>query len=144
MLCKWYAANTAQVLKPQRLTTGNWLYANQVSRLVYEPYGVVGIISPWNYPFTIPFGEIIMGLMAGNAIVLKVASNVTHVGKLIEQCLQAGHLPPFLFQHLVLSGAQIGPALLRAGVNKIFFTGSVRAGKEIMAAASATLTPLSL
>lgn len=85
-----------------------------------------------------------MGLMAGNAIVLKVANNVTHVGKVIEKCIRASNLPPFLFQHVVLPGATIGPALLRAGVNKIFFTGSVRAGKEIMAAAAATLTPLSL
>jgi acyl-CoA reductase-like NAD-dependent aldehyde dehydrogenase len=144
MACDWYAKNTATVLKPQKLPCGNILFANKSNVLEYAPLGVVGIISPWNYPFSIPFGEIIMGLMAGNAIVLKVATPTTLVGEVISECMAAGGFPDGLFAHVVLSGAEVSPLMLAAGVDKIFFTGSVKVGKQLMAEAAKTLTPLSL
>lgn len=144
MACDWYAGNTHKVLKPQKLPNGNILFANKTNTLEYSPVGVVGIISPWNYPFSIPFGEVIMGLMAGNAVILKVATPTTLVGKFIEKCINAAQLPEGLFSHVVLSGAQAGPAMLAAGINKLFFTGSVGVGKKLMAEAAQTLTPLSL
>ena len=63
MSCDWYAGNTAKVLKPTYVPCGNILFANKRNYLEYGPVGVVGIISPWNYPFSIPFGEVIMGLI---------------------------------------------------------------------------------
>jgi succinate-semialdehyde dehydrogenase/glutarate-semialdehyde dehydrogenase len=144
MACDWYAKNTAIVLKPQKLPCGNILFANKTNVLEYTPLGVVGIISPWNYPFSIPFGEIIMGLMAGNAIVLKVATPTTLVGEAINECMAAGGFPDGLFTHVVLSGAEVSPLMLANGVDKIFFTGSVKVGKQLMAEAAKTLTPLSL
>lgn len=144
MACDWYARHTAAALAPETLPNGNVLFYNKRNTLVYEPFGVVAIISPWNYPFTIPFGEVIMGLMAGNAIVLKVAENVVHVGQIIEECMRAVQLPDGLFTHVVLPGKEFSSAVLRAGVNKIFFTGSVAVGKSLMRAAADTLTPLSL
>lgn len=142
--CDWYASNAAKVLKPEKLKSANVLTSYNSSVLEYSPVGVVGIISPWNYPFSIPFGEIIMGLMAGNAIILKVATPVTLVGMFIADCIAAGGFPDGLFTHIVVPGAQAGPLLLSAGVNKIFFTGSVAVGKQLMKEAAATLTPLSL
>ncbi|CCW63838.1 unnamed protein product [Phytomonas sp. EM1] len=142
--CAWYATNTARVLRPETLPRGSLLFANKRNTLVYEPLGVVGIISPWNYPFSIPFGEILMALMAGNAVLLKVSSHVTAIGEFITTCIAAGGLPEGLFQHLVLPGPKAGPALLHAGIAKIFFTGSVRVGKGLMADAAPYLTPLSL
>eukprot|EP00796_Vickermania_ingenoplastis_P011075 gene11075-7706_t len=144
LACDWYANNTASALKPQKLPSGSVLFFNKSNTLVYEPVGVVGIISPWNYPFSIPFGEVMMGLMAGNAILLKVASNMSSVGEFVNECIAAGSLPSGLFRHLLLPGSQCGPAMLAAGVNKLFFTGSVRVGKQLMAEAAKTLTPLSL
>lgn len=58
--------------------------------------------------------------------------------------MEAGELPPGLFQHLIVSGAEAGPAFLAAGINKLFFTGSVGVGKKLMAEAAKTLTPVSL
>ncbi|KPI85031.1 putative aldehyde dehydrogenase [Leptomonas seymouri] len=142
--CDWYAKNTKKVLAPQKLPNGSILFANKSNELVYEPVGVVGIISPWNFPFSIPFGEIIMGLMAGNAVLLKVASNSTPVGCFIEEVIKAGELPPGLFHHIIIGGSEAGPAFLAAGINKLFFTGSVGVGKKLMAEAAKTLTPLSL
>lgn len=142
--CGWYADNAQHVLKNKKLSMGSILFFNKSNTLTYQPVGVVGIISPWNYPFSIPFGEIIMSLMAGNGTLYKVASNMTNVGDWMEQCLAAGELPDHLVRHCRLPGATCGPCFLSAGINKLFFTGSVRVGKELMAEASRTLTPVSL
>lgn len=144
LACDWYAKNTKKVLASQRLPSGSLFFANKHNELFYEPVGVVGIISPWNYPFSIPFGEVLMGIMAGNAVLLKVATNSTPVGCFIDEVIAAGGLPRGLFQHLIVSGAEAGPALLSAGINKLFFTGSVGVGKRLMAEAAKTLTPVSL
>ena len=145
MACDWYAKNTESVLRDHYLPCGNLLFANKSNLLQHCPLGVVGIISPWNYPFSIPFGEIIMGLMAGNAIVLKVATQTVAVGALIEEIVNVGgELPRGLFHHVICGGAQASDWMFKNGVNKIFFTGSVPVGKQLMKDASATLTPLSL
>ncbi|KAG5490673.1 hypothetical protein JKF63_00795 [Porcisia hertigi] len=144
LACDWYSKNTRKVLAPQKLPLGSIFFANKSNTLYYEPVGVVGIISPWNYPFSIPFGEVLMGLMAGNAVLLKVATNVVPVGCFIDEVVQAGGLPAGLFQHLIIGGAEAGTALLESGINKLFFTGSVGVGKKLMAEAAKTLTPVSL
>jgi len=140
----YYCRKAKSFLKDKRLSPAAWLLANKTSKLVRVPYGVVGIISPWNYPFSIPFSEIIMALAAGNAVVLKVASETQLVGRALERCLQAADLPPGIFTHLNLPGRLAGPAFLEAGVDKLFFTGSVAAGKTLMAQAAQNLTPLVL
>ena len=144
MACKWYAENAEYYLKPRSIPMGNLLFGNKGTSLQFDPIGVVGIISPWNYPFSIPFGEIIMGLMSGNAIILKVASNVFFVGEAIEKIIEAGNLPEGLFTHLVCSGSKASKLMLDNKINKIFFTGSVPVGKTLMRDASESLTPLSL
>ena len=142
--CEWYAKHTKKVLKSEKIPNGNILLLNKTNRLEYSPVGVVGIISPWNYPLSIPFGEVIMGLMAGNAIILKVSAESVLVGKFIEECINAGSFPTGLFTHAVMNGSDFSNELLRNSVDKIFFTGSIRIGKLLMKAASETLTPLSL
>ncbi|MEJ2040848.1 MAG: aldehyde dehydrogenase family protein, partial [Desulfosarcinaceae bacterium] len=140
----YYCRKAASFLKDRRLRPGTWLLANKASRIVRVPYGVVGIISPWNYPFSIPFSEVIMALAAGNAVILKVASETQMVGRALERCLQAADLPPGLFTHINMPGRQAGAAFLEAGVDKLFFTGSVAVGKTLMAQAAETLTPVVL
>lgn len=142
--CSWYAKNAGKVLKPKSRTGGNILFFNKRTQILHVPLGVVGIISPWNYPLSIPFGEVVMGLMAGNAIVLKVAAATPAVGKVIEDILAAGELPSGLFHHVVGSGSKVASAFFEHGVDKLFFTGSVNAGKQLMEQAAKTLTPLSL
>lgn len=144
LACNWYAGNAEKVLKPKMRGGGNILFFNKRSQIVHVPIGVVGIISPWNYPLSIPFGEIIMGLMAGNAIMLKVAAATPAVGKIIEDIIAAGELPDGLFHHVVGSGSKVATAFFENGIGKLFFTGSVNAGKTLMEQAAKTLTPLSL
>ncbi len=144
LACGWYGKHAGRVLRPERREMSSIVWLGKRSLMTHEPLGVVGIISPWNYPLSIPFGEVVMGLMAGNAILLKVAAATPLVGQAIENIVAAGDLPDGLFHHLVGSGGKISSALFENGVDKLFFTGSVPAGKQLMAQAAQTLTPLSL
>lgn len=144
MAADFYRRKAKTFLKDRWLFPSSLLLANKLARLVRVPYGVVGIISPWNYPFSIPFSEVVMALAAGNAVLLKVASQTQAVGRALERLMAAARLPPGVFTHLNLPGRQAGRAFLDAGVDKLFFTGSVAVGKRLMALASRTLTPLVL
>lgn len=140
----YYCRHTAPFLAPRRIRGGSMALMNKRSRLHRVPYGVVGIISPWNYPFSIPFAEVVMALLAGNAVILKVASETLQVGMLLEEVLHSADLPPHLFTYVNVPGRIAGDAFLDGGVNKLFFTGSVSVGKYLMKKAADTLTPVSL
>jgi acyl-CoA reductase-like NAD-dependent aldehyde dehydrogenase len=140
----WYGKHAERALAPRKLPMGSLLFFNKKNQLVRVPLGVVGIISPWNYPLSIPFGEVVMGLMAGNAVLLKVAAATIGVGVAIENIVRAGGLPEGLFHHIVGSGGRVSQGFFDNHIDKIFFTGSVPTGKTLMRAAADTLTPLSL
>ncbi|XDD52338.1 aldehyde dehydrogenase family protein [Leptospira sp. WS92.C1] len=128
----WYAKNARHHLQPKKLPMSTFLFFNKKNELHRVPLGVVGIISPWNYPLSIPFGEITMGLMAGNAILLKVAQATILVGQAIERIVAAGELPEGLFYHIVGSGGSVSKGFFENRVDKIFFTGSVATGKTLI------------
>jgi acyl-CoA reductase-like NAD-dependent aldehyde dehydrogenase len=144
MAITFYAKNAKKILKRRYLRGGSILTVNKRSYVDRVPVGVVGIISPWNYPFAIPFHEIAMALMAGNGVVLKVATQTLEVGKAIRECVNAGKLPPNLFHLINMPGSIAGDAFLDSGINKLFFTGSVSVGKKLMEKAANHLVPLSL
>ena len=137
-LMDYFARNAQKHLRAERFTLS--VFRNKKSRIGYEPLGVVGIISPWNYPFSIPMGEVVMGLMAGNAVLLKPSEQTPLVGLRIGELFRAAGLPEGILR--VLTGdAGTGRALTEAGIDKIFFTGSVRTGRQIAQAAAARLMP---
>ncbi|MDR1307734.1 MAG: aldehyde dehydrogenase family protein, partial [Treponema sp.] len=143
----YYIRRGRSFLKPRKLAGASLLMFNKRSRLEYRPWGVVGIISPWNYPFAIPFSEVVMALLAGNAVVLKVAAATAAVGRLLAELFAAAELPPGLFTHVEIPGREAGPAFIKAGnagVDKLFFTGSTAVGRELMALAAPRLLPLVL
>jgi acyl-CoA reductase-like NAD-dependent aldehyde dehydrogenase len=140
----YYCRTAARFLKDRRIWPGTLLLANKAAKVVRVPWGVVGIISPWNYPFSIPFSEVVMALLAGNAVVLKAASETQWVARALDRCLAAADLPPGIFSQVNVPGRVAGPAMLEAGVNKLFFTGSTAVGKSLMQKAADTLTPLVL
>lgn len=144
MATTYYAKKAGVFLKPKKIGTGNILFFNKKSHIEHVPFGVIGIISPWNYPFAIPFHEIAMALMAGNAVLLKVATHTQVVAKLIREIVGAGNLPEGLFHLVNIPGHIAGQAFIDAGIDKLFFTGSVPVGKKLMAAAAPKLLPLSL
>jgi len=140
----YYGKHAKGFLKDRWLRPGNLLLANKLSKIVRVPYGVIGVISPWNYPFSIPFSEVVMGLLAGNAVILKTATETQMVGRGLEHCFLEAGLPEGVFAYVNLPGRLAGSAFLESGIDKLFFTGSVAVGKQLMAEAAATLTPLVL
>jgi succinate-semialdehyde dehydrogenase/glutarate-semialdehyde dehydrogenase len=143
MAISYYRRKGKKFLASRPVGGGSILMFNKRSRLVYEPYGVVGIISPWNYPFSIPFSEVVMALLAGNAVILKTASVTPNVGRTLEAIFTAADLPHGLFTYVEMPGQEAGPAFINS-VDKLFFTGSTATGKELMALAAPRLLPLVL
>lgn len=144
LLASYYARIAPQMLAPRTLGRSSILFFNKVSRLTRVPFGIIGIISPWNYPFGIPLHEVIPALLAGNAVILKVATQVQPVGDLIAELVRAAGFPEGLFHLAHLQGAAAADAMLAAGVDKLFFTGSTAAGREVMARAAARPVPVVL
>jgi acyl-CoA reductase-like NAD-dependent aldehyde dehydrogenase len=142
-LMQYFARNTAKLLKPEKIDIGLFGLLGRSSKIIYNPLGVVGIVSPWNYPLAIPLGEVVMALMAGNAVVLKPSELTPLVGLKIGEIFEKAGLPRDVLQ-IVTGDGRTGAALVDAGVNKIMFTGSVETGKKIAAAAAKTLTPVVL
>ena len=96
----------------------------------YEPIGVVGVIAPWNYPWSIPFGEVAIALMTNNGVVLKPASLTPLLGERIRAVFEKGGLPEGLVR-VVHGGGAVGDALAKSSVGKVFFTGSVEVGRKV-------------
>jgi succinate-semialdehyde dehydrogenase/glutarate-semialdehyde dehydrogenase len=110
-------------------------------RLVRQPHGVIGVIAPWNYPFSIPATETIAALVMGNAVILKPSEFTTLVACELRKLLYEAGVPPGIVQVLPGDGAT-GSALLDAPLDKLIFTGSVSTGKRVAQAAAARLLPV--
>jgi acyl-CoA reductase-like NAD-dependent aldehyde dehydrogenase len=135
--------NAHRLLRDEPVPHGNPATQLKRGRLVRHPYGVVGIISPWNYPFSIPATEALAALVAGNAVVLKPSEFTSLVGLELASLLFAAGVPSKVFQVVVGDGAT-GAALLHSPIDKLVFTGSVATGKRIAAAAAERLLPVVL
>jgi acyl-CoA reductase-like NAD-dependent aldehyde dehydrogenase len=131
------------LLRDEPVPHGNLATKLKSGRLVREPYGVIGIISPWNYPFSIPATETLAALVAGNAVVLKPSELTPLVALELAHLLHAAGVPEDVFQVVIGEGAA-GAALLHSPIDKLVFTGSVATGKRIAAAAAERLLPVVL
>lgn len=142
-LIYYFAHNAERLLSDFNVPIGIMRFLRRRSRISFQPLGVIGIISPWNYPFSIPAGEVAMALLCGNSVLLKPSSATPLVGLKIEEMFKAAGLPSGIFQ--VLSGdATTGNALVESDVDKIIFTGSAAVGRQIMMKCATRLTPLVL
>ena len=121
----WARPTQARVLRPERVSSPLHLRHKRAS-LRYEPLGAVAVISPWNFPFGIPFTEVATAVAAGNAVVLKPAELTPLCGALVGRAFEEGGVPRGLVR-VLQGGGDVGGALVRApGVAKVFFTGSAR------------------
>jgi acyl-CoA reductase-like NAD-dependent aldehyde dehydrogenase len=126
----WCAKAGPKILAEEKVRMSQAFLASKKSRFTYEPLGVVGVIAPWNYPWSIPFGEVAIALMAGNGVVLKPASLTPLLGEAIRRVFEKGGLPEGLVR-VVHGGGAVGDALARSSAEKIFFTGSVEVGRKV-------------
>jgi acyl-CoA reductase-like NAD-dependent aldehyde dehydrogenase len=96
-----------------------------------DPLGVVFTIAPWNYPYLTAVNSVIPALIAGNTVVLKHAASTLLVAERFQQAFDRAELPEGVFQHLVLSHAQVGDVIAGGLANMVCFTGSVAGGKAM-------------
>ncbi|MDV6011197.1 aldehyde dehydrogenase family protein [Haloechinothrix sp. LS1_15] len=136
----WAARNARRVLGRKHRAPG-LLLSNNDATVEYQPYGVVGIIGPWNYPVYTPLGSVTYALAAGNAVVFKPSEYTPGVGRWLVEAF-AEVVPEHPVLQLITGFGETGDALVRGGVDKIAFTGSAATGKKIMAAAAERLTPV--
>lgn len=109
-----------------------------------EPLGIVMVIAPWNYPYLTAVNSIVPALMAGNAVILKHASQTLLVGERFAQAAKLAGLPEGLFQNLVLNHADTEKLIGSGRIDHINFTGSVEGGRRIERAAAGTFATLGL
>jgi acyl-CoA reductase-like NAD-dependent aldehyde dehydrogenase len=126
----WIADNGPKILADEKIKYSQPYWIGKRSFFSYEPLGVVGVIAPWNYPWSIPFGEVAMALMAGNGVVLKPASLTPLIGQRIQDVFERAGLPDGIVR-AVHGGGAVGNALVESSAAKIFFTGSVEVGKRV-------------
>ncbi len=127
---RWIADAGPEILGDEKISFPQLILFTKKGRFAYEPIGVVGVIAPWNYPWSIPFGEVAIALMAGNGVVLKPASLTPLIGERIRMTFEKAGLPEGLVR-TVHGGGRIGDALVKSSAGKIFFTGSVEVGRTV-------------
>jgi acyl-CoA reductase-like NAD-dependent aldehyde dehydrogenase len=138
---RYYARrNVLRILRPvSRTASGPPMWRKRV-HIGEEPYGVIGVISPWNYPLMLSAAIVLPALVAGNAVVLKPSEFTTETGLLLDRLFDDAGLPPDVLQ--VLPGARAtGAALIEQGCDKIFFTGSEATGRKVAVECGARLIP---
>lgn len=126
-------------LRRQRVSSG--LYFTKNSYVEYRPHGVVGVISPWNYPLALSLPPMLAALLAGNTVVLKPSEVTGATGVLVESLVQrVPELAPFV--RVVHGDGRVGAALVQAQPDFIFLTGSTGTGRKVMQAAAEHLIPV--
>jgi acyl-CoA reductase-like NAD-dependent aldehyde dehydrogenase len=140
---RFYIENACKLLRDEPVPHGNLALKTKSGRIVREPYGVIGIISPWNYPFSTPGTETLAALVAGNAVVLKPSEFTSLAALELQSLMHKAGVPAYAFQ-VVMGDGGTGGALVNSEIDKLIFTGSVPTGKRIAQAAAARLLPVVL
>jgi succinate-semialdehyde dehydrogenase/glutarate-semialdehyde dehydrogenase len=137
----WLAAEAPHLLAPERVPYPQLHLKHKRATLLYEPIGVVAVISPWNLPFAIPFTQLAYAIAAGNAVVLKPSELTPLSGALAARLFADAGAPV----RVVQGDGTVGDALVQApGVGKVLFTGSANVGRLVAANAGRRLVPVTL
>jgi succinate-semialdehyde dehydrogenase/glutarate-semialdehyde dehydrogenase len=141
--CNWLIDSAEKHLKDHLINLNGAVFGSKQSVITFEPLGVVGIIAPWNYPFSIPMMTMLFSVYAGNAVVLKPSEKSSLVGIKIADLFREAGFPPGVVQ--VVTGDQsTGKHLSSCRLAKLIFTGSVGSGIKIIEQSARNVTPLSL
>jgi len=137
---EYFSKHGARLLRPERVPHHSSAGKAKSGRLVYEPVGVIGIISSWNYPLAIPLSQIIPAVVAGNAVVCKTSDFTPQCGALIDKLFADAGFPKNLVT-VIQGGGEVGQGLIDAAPDKIIFTGSVATGRRVAEACAKKLIP---
>ena len=142
---RWTLRRGEQHLRPEPVSSG--LLVHKRASIEFHPLGVIGVITPWNFPLQNILGPTIPALFAGNAVIIKVSEwtswSAGPFQDFLDRCLADCGYAKDLIQ-IITGDADTGAALVRGGVDKIVFTGSMANGKRVLAASAETLTPVVL
>lgn len=130
LVCRYYAEQAERQLSPETLPSDA-----SHSYVLFQPLGVLLGVMPWNYPYWQVFRYVAPALMAGNACVLKHASNVPQCALEIEQICRDAGLPDDVFRTLLIDSPLVAQAIASPHVHAVTFTGSEAAGRQVAAAA---------
>jgi len=136
----YFAKRGPALLRPERIPHHNTAAKMKSGVLLYEPLGVLAIISSWNYPLAIPMSQIIPAVAAGNSVLCKTSDFTPECGSLIAKLFLDAGFPKGLVTLLQGSG-DVGQALIDARPDKVLFTGSVSTGRHVAEACARRLIP---
>jgi coniferyl-aldehyde dehydrogenase len=128
-------------MRPQRAPL-DWLFLPGRSEIRIQPLGVVGIISPWNYPVNLALMPLATAIAAGNHVYLKPSENTPRTSQWLHDLLES--VFPADRVAVALGGADVAGAFAALPFDHLFFTGSTAVGRKVMAAAAPNLTPVTL
>ncbi len=132
------------ILARERIPTPQLFLKHKRHYFDYTPLGVVGIVAPWNYPFSIPSGDAAIALLAGNAVIIKPSPLTPLIAEEVRRAFVAAGLPDGLLA-IVHGDAPLGAAMCaHPGIDKIVFTGSVETGRRVGEACAAVMKPFVL
>lgn len=135
------ARHLGRWMQPSKRSVG-LIFQPARARVVYQPLGVVGIISPWNYPVYLTIGPLTAALAAGNRAMIKLSEFTPHTSDLMRQMLVGIFSPD---QVAVVTGeAAVAKAFTRLPFDHLLFTGSTAVGRQVMRTAADNLTPVTL
>lgn len=134
-------AHLARWMKPRRVATP-WHLLPASARIIHQPVGVVGIISPWNYPVQLALAPAIAAIAAGNRVMLKPSELTPATSALLAELVAAAFREDELA--VVKGDADIGRGFAALAFDHLFFTGSTAVGRSVAQSAAANLTPVTL
>jgi len=138
---KYVLKNIKAWVKPKKVATPINLFPSS-SYIYPEPFGVVLVVAPWNYPFSLMMQPLIGAIAAGNCAILKSSEHAPHTSSVITQMINANFDPSFITA--IEGGIETSQALLAEKFDYIFFTGGTAIGKIVLEAAAKHLTPVTL
>ncbi|MCA9536405.1 MAG: aldehyde dehydrogenase family protein [Myxococcales bacterium] len=141
-LAAYWCADGAAHLAPHEPALDPVNYPGKRAVIERVPRGVIALITPWNFPVAIPLRTLFPALLAGNAVLMKPSEHTPRCGALIEEATREVFGPDLVI--MVQGGGDVGAAMIDAGVDAVVFTGSVRTGRKVAAAAAARLIPAGL
>ncbi len=141
MNARYYANTAADYLKPKR-RQGAQLALTKVWEL-HHPKGLVGVISPWNYPLTLGISDALPALVAGNAVLTKPDAQTPYAALWAVELLEEAGMPPGLVQVVTGSGAELGTPIIESS-DFLMFTGSTAVGRTVAAQAGEHLIDCSM
>jgi acyl-CoA reductase-like NAD-dependent aldehyde dehydrogenase len=137
---EYFGENAGRMLRAESVPHHSLAAKAKTGTLTYEPLGVIGIISSWNYPLAIPISQIIPAIVAGNAVVCKTSDFTPHCGDLLGRLFASAGFPENLVT-IVQGEGEVGQALIDAAPDKLLFTGSVETGRRVAEACAKRLIP---